>query len=174
MGGLINLLDAMVSFYLPSSSLGSEHSRTLLNGGLWVTCAPQDRQRFTSDNKNAAVIRKLPNSFLPSSNPTPSSLILLQRLETPINSPPVPHFSSICPLHSSSYDIWGKVRIYSLTTLAFQWSMTAMFLITTRMSHRYNEDLKLNEFGEKKSWFYHNVSLKDQLGNMPIHLLAKS
>lgn len=47
--GVVNLRDPTVSFYLPSFGLGSEHSWMLLNGILWVTCAPRDHQRFTGD-----------------------------------------------------------------------------------------------------------------------------
>lgn len=48
-GGLVKLSGPTVSFYLPSLGLRSEHSGTLLNGGLWVTCQPRDHQRFTGD-----------------------------------------------------------------------------------------------------------------------------
>lgn len=48
-GGVVNLTDSTVSFYLPSCGLSSEHSWMLLNGVLWVTCEPRDHQRFMGD-----------------------------------------------------------------------------------------------------------------------------
>lgn len=78
-GGLVNLSDPTVSFYLPSFGLGSEHSRTLLNDGLCTLSAPGSSEVYGWPIKTLLWFGSS-LTHLPSSSPTPSSLFLSSKI----------------------------------------------------------------------------------------------
>lgn len=130
-GGVVNLTDPTVSFYLPSFGLGSAFLDALkwrFMGNLW---APGSSEVYGWPIKTLLLIRKLPNSS-PLFKPIPQfTSSCLQRLEeTPINLPLFPHNSPICLLHSSTtlskfrsdFAVWWLFFAVKMKISIFIWS----------------------------------------------------